>query len=456
MRISIIGLGYVGSVSAACLAREGNEVVGVDKDDVKVRLLNEGCSPIVEPCLGDLIADAAQNGMLRAVSNTEFAISNSCVSLVCVGTPSRANGSLNLDYVREACEQIGMALRDKPEFHVVVLRSTMLPGTVRSMCIPVLEAASGKRAGVDFGVCVNPEFLREGTAIHDYDNPPKTVIGSMDTRSAELLKILYSRLEAPLIVTTIEVAEAVKYTDNAWHAVKVNFANEIGAICDAAGVDGDAVMDVFLQDRKLNISPAYMRPGPAFGGSCLPKDVRALTYFARSMDVEAPMLSSVLPSNDCQLQRALHRIEERGRRNIGVLGVSFKADTDDLRESPMLKIVQTLYGRGYDIRIFDPNVSRAAVSGANRAYILNSIPHVYKMLTDDPGKLLEHAGTIVIGTQAELYKNVVQRARPDQTVVDLAKLLAKDEPRPTRTPMPVHVPRSHRRVARAAAASAGR
>jgi GDP-mannose 6-dehydrogenase len=423
MRISIFGLGYVGSVSAACLAREGHQVIGVDTDENKVRLINQGASPIVETGLGDLISAASEAGTLRAVTNGRYAIENSSVSLFCVGTPSHENGSLNLDYVRQVCQQIGEALSTKSDFHVVVARSTMLPGTVRSLVIPTLEAASGKRAGIDFGVCVNPEFLREGTAIYDYDNPPKTVIGATDPHSSEMLRSLYARLSAPVITTSMEVAEAVKYTDNLWHAVKVNFANEAGAICEAAGVDAGAVMDIFLQDTKLNISAAYLRPGPAFGGSCLPKDLRALISFARMHDLDLPMINSVLPSNQSQIERSLRVIERQGRRRIGVLGISFKADTDDLRESPMVKIVEMLHGRGYDIRVYDPNVSLAAVSGANRSYILNVIPHIHRMLTCDSAEFLQHAETIVVANKSEAFGRVLERTRPDQCVVDLVRYL---------------------------------
>ena len=424
MQISIFGLGYVGSVAAACLARDGNTVIGVDTDENKVRLINGRGSPIVEPGLADLIASAVDAGTLRAVTHARYAVAHSSISLFCVGTPSRDNGSLNLDYVRQVCREIGEALRTKDDFHVVVARSTMLPGTMQSLVIPTLERVSGKRAGRDFGVCVNPEFLREGTAIYDYDHPPKTVIGATDPHSAEMLRSLYAHLSAPLMVTRMEVAEAVKYTDNLWHAVKVNFANEVGAICDAAGVDAGAVMDIFVQDKKLNISPAYLRPGPAFGGSCLPKDLRAIMAFARVHDLKLPMLDNVLASNQAQIERSLCAIEREGRGRIGVLGISFKADTDDLRESPMVKIVENLHTRGYNIRVYDPNVSRAALQGANRSYLMNGIPHIHRMLTCDTNEFLEHAETIVVGHRSEAFDRVLERSRPDQRVVDLVRCLS--------------------------------
>ena len=429
MRISIFGLGYVGSVSAACLARNGHEVIGVDPDREKVDLINQGASPIIEPGLRELLSVVSQNGRLRATTDALNAVRNSDVSFICVGTPSRENGALNLDYVRRACEQIGRALANKRDFHVVVARSTMLPGTVRSLVIPVLEECSGKEAGVDFGVCVNPEFLREGTAIYDYDNPPKTVVGATDRASLFALKSLYEKLPAPFLETPIEVAEAVKYTDNAWHAVKVNFANEIGAICDMAGVDGQAVMDVFCQDQKLNISTAYLRPGLAFGGSCLPKDVRALTHFARSLDVEVPMLSNVLAANERQIERALRRIESHRQKRIGVMGLSFKAGTDDLRESPIVKMVETLYGRGYEIKVFDPYVSVASLRGANRDYIVNTIPHIHRMLTTDFQEFLEHAQTIVIGNPSPLFRGLLKKTCRDRCVVDLVNLKWRRRPK---------------------------
>lgn len=425
MNISIFGLGYVGSVSAACMARNGFGIIGVDPDQTKVDLINQGASPIIEPGLRELLSGFVRKGKVRATIDVAEAVRDSSVSFFCVGTPSRDNGSLNLDYVKGVCQQIGQALAEKSEFHVVVARSTMLPGTVRSLVIPTLEKASGKKAGVDFGVCVNPEFLREGTAIYDYDNPPKTVVGATDSRSMELLKSLYSNLNAPFIETPIDVAEAVKYTDNAWHAVKVTFANEIGAICDKAGVDPQAVMDVFCQDLKLNISTAYLRPGLAFGGSCLPKDVRALTFLARSLDVDVPMLSNVVPANERQIERALRRVEAQKERYIGVLGISFKAGTDDLRESPMVKMVEALLGHGYEIKIYDPYISIASLRGANKEYILRAIPHIHKMLTTDFEEFLAHSKTIVIGNQSPLFRGLLKKAGRDKSIVDLVNLMSR-------------------------------
>lgn len=423
MRISIFGLGYVGAVSVACLARNGHEIIGVDTDQTKVDLVNQGASPIIEPGLRELLSEYQHSGRLQATTDPIYAVQNSTVSFISVGTPSRENGSLNLEYVKRVCEQIGRALADKAEFHVVVARSTMLPGTVRSLVIPTLEQYSGKKAGVDLGVCVNPEFLREGTAIYDYDNPPKTVVGASDPASMSVMKSIYENLSAPFVETPIEVAEAVKYTDNAWHAVKVNFANEIGAICDMAAVDGQSVMDVFCKDLKLNISTAYLRPGLAFGGSCLPKDVRALTHFARSLDVDVPMLSNVLAANEKQIERALRRIESQKTKRIGMLGLSFKAGTDDLRESPIVKMVESLHGRGYQIKIYDPYVSIASVRGANRDYIVSAIPHIHKMLTTDFQEFLDHSRTIVIGNQSPLFRGLLKQVDKNRSIVDLVNLM---------------------------------
>ena len=422
MNISIFGLGYVGSVSAACLARDGHRVIGVDTQTDKVEMVNRGLSPIVEPGLDQLIRGAVSEGLLTATTSSIEAVLNSTMSLVCVGTPSQRDGSLDTKYVRQVCQEIGNGLRNKREFHIVVMRSTMLPGTMRQVVIPEIEKSSGKKAGKAFGICINPEFLRESTAIFDYDNPPKIVIGSSDVATAALVARLFEHLPAPLIKTSIEVAEAVKYTDNAWHAVKVDFANEIGTLCSAVGVDGQEVMDIFLQDRKLNVSPSYLRPGFAFGGSCLPKDVRALTYLARELGAHLPLLESILPSNEEHIRRSLDLIEDQGQRKIGIMGISFKAKTDDLRESPMLRVVEELHRRGYSLRIFDPTVSHSILTGANKAYLREHLPYIYEMLTDDHREVLKHAQTVVIGNRDEYYKELLRDAEPHHRILDLVGL----------------------------------
>jgi GDP-mannose 6-dehydrogenase len=429
MKISIFGLGYVGAVSAGCLATDGHEVVGVDPNATKVDLIKKGITPIIEKDIGEMIAAAVKTGTLRATTNVREAVLDTDMSLICVGTPSQLNGNLDLSFVRRVCEEIGAALKEKDSFHVVVARSTMLPGSMRNVVIPTLEVASGKKAGVDFGVCNNPEFLREGTAVYDYYNPPKTVIGETDAKAGEMLVKLYEKMNAPLIRTDVETAEMVKYTDNNWHALKVAFANEIGNICKAVGIDGHKVMEIFCQDTKLNLSPYYMKPGFAFGGSCLPKDVRALTYKGRSMDVELPVLNAILPSNQCQIQKGIDMVMGHGKRKVGFLGFAFKAGTDDLRESPVVDVIETLIGKGYDLKIYDKNVNLAALTGANKDYILNHIPHISRLMVETMDEVLEFAELIVIGNGAAEFKRLLDRLKPGQVVVDLVRISPnKSEP----------------------------
>lgn len=422
MRIGIYGLGYVGVVSAACLARNGHTVIGVDPNAIKVDMVNAGRTPIVEKDVGDLIAAAAAEGRLSATTDPAEPVRATDLSLICVGTPSQLNGSLDLRYVRNVCEQIGAALAQHDGYHVVVARSTMLPGTMREVVIPTLEEHSGKRAGVDFGVCNNPEFLREGSAVRDFYEPPKTVIGASDERAGDVVAKLYEELDAPLIRTSVDAAEMVKYTDNVWHAVKVTFGNEIGNVCKALGIDGHEIMEIFCQDTKLNLSPYYLKPGFAFGGSCLPKDVRALTYKARRLDVELPLLNSLLPSNRLQVEKAIRMVTQKGHRRVGVLGFSFKAGTDDLRESPMVDVIEHLIGKGYDIRLYDRNVRVASLVGANRDYILNHIPHISRLMVDSLDALLEHAETIVVGNADPSFREVPALMRDDQVMVDLVRV----------------------------------
>jgi GDP-mannose 6-dehydrogenase len=422
MKISVFGLGYVGAVSAGCLASDGHTVVGVDPNPTKVALINQGVSPIVEKDIGEMISEAVRLGRLRATESVHQAVQESDLSVICVGTPSQLNGNLDLSFVRRVCEEIGLALREKSGFHVVVARSTMLPGSMRNVVIPTLEQASGKVAGVDFGVCNNPEFLREGTAVYDYRNPPKTVIGETDARAGQLLLDLYADLKAPVVRTTVETAEMVKYADNNWHALKVAFANEIGNICKAVGIDSHEVMDIFCQDTKLNLSSYYMRPGFAFGGSCLPKDVRALTYKARNLEVETPVLNAILPSNQRQIERAIGMITNKGHRKIGILGFAFKAGTDDLRESPMVDVIEYLIGKGFELRLYDRNVRMAALTGANRDYILNHIPHISRLMVDTVDEVLAFADTVVVGNGAGEFREALKEKRAGQVVVDFVRI----------------------------------
>jgi GDP-mannose 6-dehydrogenase len=421
MKISIMGLGYVGAVSAGCLAEEGHEVIGVDPQQAKVDLINAGKTPIIEKDIGEMIARNVASGRLRATADVLEAVRHTDLSLVCVGTPSLGNGHIDLKFVRRVCEQIGEGLRDHPG-HTVVIRSTMLPGTMRGVVIPALEKSSGLKAGQDFGLCINPEFLREGTAVYDYFHPPKTVIGQLDTASGDVLQKLYGHLPGPMIRTDYETAEMVKYADNTWHALKVSFANEIGNICKGLGLDSHKLMDIFCQDTKLNLSPYYLKPGFAFGGSCLPKDVRALSYKAKLLDVNVPIINAILPSNQEQIERGIRAVIEKGNKKVGVLGFSFKAGTDDLRESPMVELVERLIGKGYDLRVYDSNVRMASIHGANRDYILNHIPHISRLMVDSMQEVLDHAGTIVIGNGSAEFREAPRLLGPSQSIVDLVRI----------------------------------
>ncbi|MDB4278385.1 UDP-glucose/GDP-mannose dehydrogenase family protein [Deltaproteobacteria bacterium] len=422
MRISIFGLGYVGAVSAGLLARDGHSVIGVDPHQPKLDLINAGQTPVIEKDIGEIIATAVQAGRLRAIEDAREAVASSEISLVCVGTPSQPNGSLDLKYVRTVCQEIGETLKTKDGYHVVVARSTMLPGSMRNTVIPKLEEYSGKQAGVDFGVCSNPEFLREGTAVYDYYSPPKTVIGETDTRAGDIVASLYEDLDAPLVRTNIETAEMVKYTDNVWHALKVGFANEIGNISKALNIDGHEVMDIFCKDTKLNLSSYYLKPGFAFGGSCLPKDVRALTHKARSLDLDTPLLSAIMPSNLRQIEKGISMITTKGHKRVGVLGFSFKAGTDDLRESPLVEVIERLLGKGYDLRVYDQNVRIASLVGANKSYILNKIPHISNLMVDSIDEVLAHAETIVIGNASAEFRDVAEDLSEGQVIVDFVRI----------------------------------
>ncbi len=422
MNLSIFGLGYVGAVSAGCLASQGHHVIGVDPNTTKVQLINAGVAPIIEQDIGPMIAEAVAAGGLRATTDARQAVLDTDISLICVGTPSQLNGNLDLSFVRKVCEEIGAALRTKIRYHVVVARSTMLPGSMRKVVIATLEESSGKRAGGDFGVCNNPEFLREGSAVRDYFNPPKTVIGEIDAHAGDRVADLYRDIDAPLIRTDVETAEMVKYTDNTWHALKVAFANEIGNLCKAMDIDGHRVMDIFCQDLKLNLSAYYLKPGYAFGGSCLPKDVRALTYKGRSLDVESPVLNAILPSNALQIERGIRMVTAHGKKKIGLLGFAFKAGTDDLRESPLVMLIEALLGKGYALRIYDRNVNLAALTGANRDYILHHIPHISKLMVQSLDEVMDFSEVIVIGNGAEEFNAVPDRLGPRQVLVDLARI----------------------------------
>ncbi len=421
MKIAIFGLGYVGTVCGACLAGEGHEVVGVDVNATKVELVNAGRSPIVEPGLDELLRDAVAAKRLRATSQTAEAVAWADLSLVCVGTPSRANGSLNLDYVMGVCGEIGDALRARDSHHTVVIRSTVLPGTVDE-CAAVIANHSGKKAGEGFSVASNPEFLREGSAIKDFRNPPYTLVGADDPRATEALRAMYAGVPADFIAVPVRTAEMIKYVNNSYHALKVAFANEIGSVCKALGVDGHDVMEIFCRDTKLNISPAYFRPGFAYGGSCLPKDLSALNHKARTLDVAVPVLAHVSESNRAHIRSGLRMIYDSGHRRVGLLGLSFKAGTDDLRESPLVEVVETLIGKGFEVCIYDRNVNPSKLLGANRTFIEKQIPHFTQLFVDSVDEVLARAGCIVIGNGDPEFATVPGRAGEDQVVLDFVRI----------------------------------
>ena len=423
--VSVFGLGYVGCVSAACLAREGNTVVGVDVSRSKVDMISAGTATIVENGIGELVTEMVASGKLTATTNVGDAVMRTEISLVCVGTPSQANGGLDLAYVRRVAAEIGAALRTKDAWHVVVIRSTVLPGTTADVVTPILEEASGKKAGVDFGVSMNPEFLREGTSIKDFDDPPFTVIGANDDRTATTVGSLYAGLSAPVHVVALEVAEMVKYSCNCFHGLKVAFGNEIGAICKALNVDSHEVMRIFCEDTKLNIAPTYLRPGFAFGGSCLPKDLRALSYRARQLDIETPVLAATMVSNEKQITRAFDMVRATGAKRVGILGLAFKAGTDDLRESPIVTLVERLIGKGLQLAIYDGHVSRANLIGANREYIENEIPHIWSLMRNSIQEVVDFGEVVVIGNGTPEFRAIQPQLRDGQMVVDLVRAFGR-------------------------------
>ena len=421
-RVSVFGLGYVGCVSAACFAKEGHNVIGVDVSQTKVDMLNAGQATIVEHGIAELVASLRAEGRLRATTDVRDAVANSDISLICVGTPSKPNGSLDLSYVERVCSQIGEVLRDKKERHTVVIRSTVLPGSTHEIAVPALERASGKKAGKDFAVCMNPEFLREGTSIKDFFEPPFTLIGCDDAGDASAVTALYATLRSPLHVTATRVAEMVKYACNSFHGLKVGFANEIGNVCKALGIDSHDVMRLFCEDTKLNISPAYLRPGFAFGGSCLPKDLRAITYRARQLDVPTPILAATLESNEAQIAHAFDMIMALGKRKVGVLGLAFKAGTDDLRESPNVTLIERLIGKGVRVAIYDREVSQARLIGANREYIEREIPHIWSLMRPSIDEVLSESEVVVIGNGSSEFRDASKVIGDGRMVVDLVRV----------------------------------
>jgi GDP-mannose 6-dehydrogenase len=423
MKLSVFGLGYVGCVSLACFADRRHEVIGVDTNPVKVGIINEGRSPVVEPGVEDLIGCGVKEKRLRATMDPVEAVQETDMSLICVGTPGRQNGSLDLTYVKNACKQIGMALQTKARFHIVVIRSTLLPGTIAETVVPTLEVFSGKKAGRDFGIAINPEFLREGTSIADFYHPPFTLIGADDEETGDMIRLLYADLTAPVIAVGIKEAEMVKYVCNCFHGLKVSFANEVGILCKAFGIDSHRVMDVFCQDTKLNLSPYYLRPGFAFGGSCLPKDLRAIAYKAKVADIDVPVLNSILVSNRQHIDRAVQMVLGTGKKRIGVLGLSFKAGTDDLRESPMVILIETLIGKGLSLTIFDREVELARLFGANKEYIEREIPHISGLMRRRIEEVVECSEVVVVTKRSDEFRDVLEQMTHGPIIIDLARVL---------------------------------
>ncbi len=425
MNIAVFGLGYVGCISAACLAREGHHVLGVDPNQTKVDMINRGRSPIVEKdidtILHEIVKEGKGKGTLTATTDGKRAVIETEISLICVGTPSQLNGDLDLAYVTRCAQEIGMGLKQRQAYHVVVARSTMLPGSVEKV-IREVEYRSGKKVGQDFGAAMNPEFLREGSSVEDFYHPAITVIGGFDTKSGDYVEQMYAFLEAPIARTDIRTAEMIKYANNAFHGLKVAFANEIGVICKALNIDSHQVMNIFCMDHKLNLSPYYLKPGFAFGGSCLPKDLRAITYRAKDKDLQVPVLQSVLESNRRHIERAIQAILTTGKKKIGILGLSFKPGTDDLRESPMVTLIETLLGKGCKIRIYDKNVSLARLVGANKEFIEKEIPHISSLMAEKLNDVISHAEILIIGHRDPEFAEILSHLPEDIVIYDLVRV----------------------------------
>jgi GDP-mannose 6-dehydrogenase len=430
VNISVFGIGYVGCVTAGCLAELGHRITAVEPNTTKVSMVNQGKSPIVEKGMDRLIAAGVSSGRLKATADCVAAVAETQMAMVCVGTPSHDNGDIDLSSIQRVCEHIGQGLVSKQDDFTVVIRSTVVPGTMLGTVIPTLEKWSGKKAGTDFGVCINPEFLREGTSIYDFYNPPKTVIGETDRKSGDKVAALYSGLPGPLVRTELKVAEMVKYADNSFHALKVCFANEIGNVAQVLGVDSHKLMDIFCMDTKLNLSPYYLKPGFAFGGSCLPKDLRALTYLAKSRDVAVPMLNSILDSNQCQIKKVVKKLTSYKQQSLGFLGLSFKEGTDDLRESPIVELVETMLGKGYRVRIHDHNVSLAKLMGANKKYIEKEIPHISQLLCSVE-ELVAQSDVLVLASKEEAYAKLLHTVNGNKNIVDLVRYFSPEQHPPS-------------------------
>jgi GDP-mannose 6-dehydrogenase len=420
MKVSVFGVGYVGTVLAACMAEEGHEVIAVDVSAEKVRAINAGETPISEPEVPALIERAVSAKKLRATTDADDAVRSTELSFVCVGTPSLHNGNLDLRYVLQACEDIARAIALKSAYHMLVIRSTILPGSMRRYVVPMLREVSGKEPGVDFGLAYHPEFLREGSAVEDFKAPAVAVIGSLDRRTGEVLMQINEGNGAEIHNVDMGSAEAIKYANNSWHALKVSFANEIGQICKASGIDGRKVMSVLCADRKLNISPAYLKPGFAFGGSCLPKDLRALRYHAKTLDVQSFVLDATLAANQQQIDRVIGMVARNGKRRVAMLGLTFKPDTDDLRESPLVELVERLIGKGFEVVIYDNDLQLSRLVGSNRRFAMQHLPHLSGLLVANLEDALERSDIVVVGTPHASFRNLLPRLRSDHQILDLA------------------------------------
>ena len=421
MRISVFGLGYVGCVSIGCLARNGHDIIGVDTSQIKVSQINEGKATIIENDIDSIIKEEFNRGRIRATSDYKDAVLNSDVSILAVGTPSSSTGHLNLDYIFTVAENIGSALKDKNSFHVIAIRSTVLPGTAKKVAT-LIENISGKKNDEDFAVVSNPEFLREGTAVHDYYNPPLTLVGTSNKKAAETISVLYDYLPCELIVAENEVAEIMKYVNNSFHALKVSFANEIGNICQALQIDSHKVMEIFCKDKVLNISPYYLKPGFAYGGSCLPKDLKALQTLSHDLYLNTPVINQVSNTNNHQIERAIDIIVQRGFKKLGFLGLSFKAGTDDLRNSPAVFLIETLLGKGFDIQIYDKNIELSRLLGKNKEYIDTHIPHLSKLLVNNIDTLVEKSELIIINNKEQDYLDNLSGHLDSIHLIDMVRL----------------------------------
>ncbi|MCH7812854.1 MAG: UDP-glucose/GDP-mannose dehydrogenase family protein [Planctomycetes bacterium] len=423
MDVSVLGLGYVGTVCAGCLAGRGHRVVGCDIEAAKVEAINSGASPIQEPGLPELIRAGHQAGMLSATTAAAEAVRDSTISLVCVGTPSRPDGDIDLSYVRRVCEQIGEAVAAKGQPHTVVIRSTVRPNSLEEVVIPVLSRAAGAENESLLRVCVNPEFLREGTAVADFENPPMIVIGDRGDGGGDAAAELYHGLEAPLCRVGLKEAMMVKYACNLYHALKIIFGNEVGALCQADGIDSHQVMDVFCKDHDLNISARYLKPGYAYGGSCLPKDLRAMLQFGRQHNVETPVLAAVGTSNQRHIERCVEAVVATGFRKLGVLGLSFKDDTDDLRESPTVEIVERLIGKGLEVAIHDKDITLNEIVGQNLSFVQQHLPHIAALMRPTVAETVGQAEVILLTKPSRMYADVGRLVKPDQVLIDLVRFL---------------------------------